>query len=692
MGVSEDKKAGDDIEKEVDRLLVELTIDEKIHIMTGNRDTISAFVLDGFKYNYRPWNAGGVKRLGIPPVKFVDGPRGVVCGRSTCFPVAMARGASWDVGLEERIGDAIGKEIRAHGGNYFGGVCINLLRHPAWGRAQETYGEDPHLLGEMGAALTRGVQRHNVMACIKHYAANSIENSRFRVDVQMDERTLREVYLPHFKRCIDEGAASVMGAYNKFRGGHCCQSSYLLRDILKDEWGFDGFTLSDFLWGVRDGIAAVNAGMDVEMPFTRKYRKRKLKKALKKGLIKEEDVDESVRRILRKVLSFTRAQDLCEYDRSQIACREHTELAREAAEKSMVLLQNRNNILPLDKAKIKKIALVGKLAEVANIGDHGSSRVRPPYVVNFIEGIKKYLGEGVQLVYDNGKNTDSAAAKAKDADAVIIVAGYRHNDEGEYIVNINNKKRIKNSPIGGDRESIALKDDDIRMINKIAKVNKNSVVALVGGSAVTVEEWKENVAAILMVWYPGMEGGTALARILFGEVNPSGKLPFTVPVDANDLPFFSYQVDEIEYGYYHGYTLFDRKNLQAAFPFGFGLSYTSFAYSNLRVETPGGGGCALVSFELENTGKVSGEEVAQLYIGFENSETERPVKLLRVFQKVYLEPGEKKKISMEVKKEDLSRYNPDTSSWETEEIAYTFWIGSSSKQEDLILRSSSIFI
>ncbi len=672
----------EEIERSAEEIVSRLTLGEKIYFMSGSFMNARYFIRDGFKYNYRPWIAGGSKRLGVPPVKFCDGPRGVVCGRSTCFPVAMARGASWDPGLEERVGEVIGREIRAHGGNYFGGVCINLLRHPAWGRAQETFGEDPYHLGEMAAALTRGVQRENVMACIKHYAGNSIENSRFRVDVRMDERTLREIYLPHFKRCIDEGAASVMSAYNKFRGIQCCHSTYLQKDILKEEWGFSGFTLSDFLWGVKDTVEAANGGMDIEMPFTRFFG-RKLKKAVRKGLVVERTIDEAVQRIIRTVLKFALAQDPRDYDKNLIACDEHRELALEAAEKSMVLLKNRDNVLPFDRSKIKKVAVIGKLAAIPNIGDHGSSRVRPPYVITILEGMKKYLGEDVQLVYNDGKNLDEAGAAARNAGAVIIVAGYRHNDEGEYIVNFNNhKKREKSSAFGGDRVNITLSKDDEKMINVVAPENKNNAVILIGGSAIVMENWKENASAILMAWYPGMEGGIATAKVLFGDVNPSGKLPFTIPINVSDLPFFDNQVDEIDYGYYHGYTLFEKQGLEAAFPFGFGLSYTTFAYNNLQVESKDG--AVTATFDLENTGKIAGEEVAQLYIGLKNSAVDRPVKLLRGFTKVILSPGEKKAVSITVKHQDLAWYNPNCKEWEVEQMDYTVHVGPSSKQDDLL--------
>ena len=325
----------------VEELIPKLSVEEKVGIMSG-QVTEQKLLDDLFlieHYNIKPYPTMAVERLGIPNVRFVDGPRGVVAGTATCFPVSMARGATFDPELEEEIGRAIGAEIRAQGGNYYGGVCINLPRNPRWGRAQECYGEDPYHMGEMGAALTRGVQSQNVMACIKHFAMNSIENARFKADVHADKRTLHEVYLPHFKRCIEEGAASVMGAYNKLYGEQASESKLLLRDILRDKWGFEGFTLSDFLWAVKDGVKAVKAGMNIEMPCFCHYNDE-LPKALEEGRIGMEDLDEAVGYILRTIFYYETRKDPMEYNADVLGCKEHIEVARRAAEESMVLLKN----------------------------------------------------------------------------------------------------------------------------------------------------------------------------------------------------------------------------------------------------------------------------------------------------------------------------------------------------------------
>ena len=333
----------------IQQLVSQMTLDEKLRQMGG-----AAKLGELMNYGTAAFRAGGCERLGIPQVKFTDGPRGVVMAGSTCFPVTMARGAAWDVDLEERIGAAIGVEARAHGANLAGSVCINLLRHPGWGRAQETYGEDPAHLGALGAALTRGIQRH-IMASVKHFAANSIENSRFWVDVRMDERTLHEVYLPHFKKCVDAGAACIMAAYNRLNGPHCCHSRALLAEILKDSWGFDGYVISDWTFGLR-GSSAATAGLDIEMPNAIFFG-HPLRNKVKSGKIPESVIDAAVTRILRQLARFdTIGGPPSEYSNEKLSCKEHTDLALEAARKSIVLLKNENSILPLDREKIKTLA------------------------------------------------------------------------------------------------------------------------------------------------------------------------------------------------------------------------------------------------------------------------------------------------------------------------------------------------
>ena len=661
-----------------DYAMQDLSLKEKIHLMSGH-GFIKELLLD-LGFGKRAYPAGGVKRLNIPEFKFTDGPRGVIIPGSTCFPVSMARAATWDVDLEEKVGDAIGREVRAHGGNLFGGICINILRHPAGGRAQETYGEDQFLLGEFGAALVRGVQKHNVMATVKHFAANNIENARFKINVEMDERTLREVYLPHFKRCIEEGCATVMSAYNKLRGEHCGHNPYLLRTILKGDWNFQGFVHSDWMFGLKDTLKGIKGGLDVEMPIARFYG-RKLIKAVKSGEVPIELIDDAAGRIIRTTLKYTNKGDNDKYSNDLIACESHIQLALRVAEESMVLLKNENSFLPLKLDNVKKIAIIGKLADLKNTGDHGSSNVKQDNVITPLQGIVDFCEKRVEIAYSEGRDEETLKEVVSNADAVVIIVGYTHSDEGEYI-------KMFGKEVGGDRDNLGLHPEDAKLINTIADFNPKIAVVLVGGSAITMEDWKFKAKAILMAWYSGMQGGNALANILFGKVNPSGKLPFTIPKDPDHLPFFDKLADEIEYGYYHGYALFEKQNIKPAFPFGFGMSYTDFEYKNLKVEMVDKQIVAKVT--VKNMGLVKGDEIVQAYIGFENSKVDRPLKLLKGFTRITLNPNEEKEVSIRIDTENLKWYNTETKKWEFENMEYSIHVGRSSKTEDLLTQNITL--
>lgn len=664
------------IQKFVDGLLGELTVDEKIGIMSG-QVTEQKLLDDLFlieHYNVKPYPTMPVERLGLPNVRFVDGPRGVVSGSATCFPVSMARGATFDRELEEEIGEVIGAEVRAVGGNYFGGVCINLPRNPRWGRAQECYGEDQYHLGEMGAALTRGIQSQNVMACIKHFALNSIENARFKADVQIDKRSLHEVYLPHFKRCIEEGAASVMGAYNKVLGEQASESSYLLRDILRDKWGFEGFTLSDFLWAVHDGVKGVKGGMNIEMPCFCHYIED-IPKALEGGRLEMADLDEAVGYILRTVLYYETRKDPQEYSEELLACEKHVAVAKRAAQESMVLLKNEGGVLPLDKKKTEKIVVLGVLGDMENIGDHGSSKVHPYYTVTPLKGLMKKMPRA-QILYNDGKDMEAARRLATDADAVVIVAGYIHSDEGEFLAD-----RSDIAEMGGDRVSMRLHQRDIDLIEGTKGLCPNTIVSIVGSSAILIDEWEKDVPAILFSFYSGMEGGTALADILFGDVCPSGKLPYTVAYHEEDYPYFDPDCTEIEYGYYHGYCKMEKEGIDVLYPFGYGLSYTTFEISQPTAEVFDG--TAKITVTVKNTGSVAGTEVVQLYVGCQGSAVDRPVKVLRDFTRVTLNPGEEQKVTLKFTKASMAYFDEAKDDFVEEDITYTAFAGNCSRQESL---------
>ncbi|TXT64701.1 MAG: Thermostable beta-glucosidase B [Promethearchaeota archaeon] len=655
------------------KILAAMTLEEKAEKMAGDDSFIHVIGML-IHYNKSPISAGNIEELGIPGIEFTDGPRGVVLNHSTCFPVSMARGATWDKELEIRIGNAIGIEAKSQGANFFGGVCINLLRHPAWGRAQETYGEDPYHLGEMGSALVQGVQQH-IMACAKHYACNSIENTRFKLNVQIDERTLREVYLPHFKKCVDTNVASIMSAYNRVNGSYCGHNEHLLRDILKKDWNFQGFVITDFVFGIRDGKKAINAGVDIEMPYQWKMKPKKIVKWVGNGEISEDLIDDAVLRILRQEIKFAKKQDPEVYNSSTIVSEEHKMLALEAAQKSIVLLKNEHHFLPLKSSSLKKIVVIGQLATMKNLGDKGSSRVYPPYVVTPLEGIQKAVGEDIEVVYDNGKNLQKVKQVCMDADAVVIVVGFTYKEEGENM-----------TFGGGDRDSLRLTEYDEHLILSLSEVFNNCIVVMEGGSAIITEKWRQNIPAILMVWYPGMEGGTALADLIFGKVNPSGKLPIVFPKNLEQLPHFDSKTKEIEYGYYHGYRLMDKEGYEPAFPFGYGLSYTTYTYKNLRLSkhkiSPEES--LEIKIDITNSGTIKGEEIAQLYIGYNNSSVDRPLRDLKGFARISLNSQETKTISLHLNPKDLSYYDSKTQKWVLEEITYSVYVGPSSQETDFL--------
>lgn len=681
---------------EIDRrardLLARLTLAEKIGMMSGDLpfwEGLSLMAAPG-GYGSRAWVAGAVPRLGIPGIRFSDGPRGIVMKGATTFPVSMARGATFDADLEERVGEVIGAELRALGGNLFAGVCINLLRHPAWGRAQETYGEDPRLLGAMGAALATGVQRH-VMACVKHFALNSMENARQVVDVAADARALHEVYLPHFRAVVESGVASVMSAYNSVNGEWAGQNRALLTDILKEEWGFAGFVMTDFIVGMRDAKKAALAGQDLEMPF-RNLFDRDLEALVERGEVPLARIDDAVLRLLRQQVRFGQGRDPARYVPAIVGCEAHRRIAREVAEKSIVLLKNEGGLLPLGPGA--RLAVIGRLAATPNTGDGGSSNTQPAYVVTPLDGLRAALGEAA-VAFDDGADLARAAAAARAADVAVVVAGYTHADEGEYIppdqlapfARLFPTPDAKHAPFadkmlhdmsgepggfspGGDRLRLTLHPRDEALIQAVAAANPRTVVAVMAGSAVIMEAWRDAVPAILMLWYPGMEGGHAFADMLLGRVNPGGRLPCTFPARAEDLPYFDRDATSIAYDLWHGYRKFDRDGSEPAFPFGFGLSYTSFAWSDLRLERTelGAGDTLAATLDVTNTGSMAGDEVIQLYVAALGSKVERAPKELKAFARVTLQPGEKKSVALRVPVADLAWR--DGAEWVVEAAEY----------------------
>jgi len=661
---------------QVKALTDEMTLKEKIYMLSGH--LTAQFQIDmiqtGRNYNVHALPAGGCKRLGVPPVLFTDGPRGVVMLNSTCFPSAVARASTFDTDVEYRVGKVIADEAIAQGANLFAGVCINAARNPRWGRTQESYGEDPYLLGEMGKALTVAVQEEGMIACVKHFALNSMEDLRFYIDVHIDDRALHEVYLPHFKKCVDAGAQCVMSAYNRYEEYHCGENKKLLTDILRREWDFDGFVMSDFVWGTYNCEHSLRAGLDCEMMFTMKYTEGNIKKCLSKGLLNIEHIDRAARNILKALIR--QEPNIKPRDKSVVACEANRAVAREAAEKGMVLLEN-NGILPLSTDR--SLIVCGNYADVVNTGDHGSSRVWDKKIVTPYQGLKAMFPNTVLAGAQDGKKEpvtvpNSVAFGAK-GDVAIVCAGFDYKTEGEYFVNTNYKLTEKPHNGGGDRMTLRLSSEEVELIKGLKKAGKKVIVCLFSGSAVLIDEWKEYAAAVIMHYYGGCEGGTALANLLSGKTNFSGKLPFTVAQKESDYPEFKYIGQHpytIDYGYYHGYTKLDKEGKTAAYPFGYGLSYTSFTVSDARVAEDADS--LTVTATVKNTGKVTGAEVVQVYVGSKGAANgdDRPVKQLKGFQRVELQPGEEKAVEITVSREEMKFWTP--SGWVLDE-AYTVYVG-----------------
>lgn len=594
-------------------------------------------------YNLRPLPLGAVPRLGIPGLLFVDGPRGCVVGRGTAFPVSMARGATWDPELEERVGAAIGVEVRAQGGTFFGGVCINLPRHPAWGRAQETYSEDPALLGALGAALARGVAPHAI-PCVKHYALNSMENARFSVDVQIDEATLHELFLPHFRQTIEAGASAVMSAYNSVNGEWAGQNAYLLTQVLREDWGFEGTVITDFIWGMRDGTAALRAGLDVEAPFAQQ-RAAHLAADLASGAASWADVERAGLRTLATQLRHHAGRSAEAPGPEVVAGPEHRALAREVASRAMVLLRNEPvdgvPVLPLDASTLRRVAVLGRLADVPATGDHGSSDVRAPEVVTPLAGLRAALPDGV-VEHVAEADPESAARRAADADVAVVVVGYTAEDEGEFVGNdiLTRPELVALYPepaddaeralqgrmfgsaeeglsmaggetAGGDRADLRLRPEDVALVRAVAAANPRTVVAVVTAGTVLMEEWRRDVPGLVLMWYAGMAGGHALADVLLGRVDAGGRLPFVVPTSEDHLPPFDRDATVAHYDRWFGQRRLAHLGVEAAYPLGFGLSYARVRTE--LVDARRDGDRATVTARVTNDAGRDGRHVVQVY-------------------------------------------------------------------------------
>ncbi|MET7394921.1 glycoside hydrolase family 3 C-terminal domain-containing protein [Dactylosporangium sp. NPDC005572] len=646
-------------------LLAELTLEEKASLCLGSS----------------VWQTAPVPRLGVPAVMVADGPHGMrrqpdadhagISGSlpATCFPTASALGSSWNPDLVRRVGAAIGAEARAQGVAVVLGPGINIKRSPLCGRNFEYFSEDPLLSGVLGAAHVSGIQSQGVGASVKHFAVNNQETDRLRVSADVDERTMREIYLPAFERVVTEaGPWTVMCAYNRINGVHASQHHWLLTDVLRGEWGFDGLVVSD--WGaVHDRIAALRAGLDLEMPPRLGVSDRAIVTAVRDGELDEAVLDRAVLRVLNLV---ARAADpvAATFDADS-----HHRLARAAAAECAVLLKNDHTMLPLQPAAGQTIAVIGELARTPRFQGAGSSQVNPTRVEVALDEIRAAASPGVEVAFAAGydlSNTardDGLAAEAAElarrADTVVVFLGLPAADESE----------------GLDRTHVDLPAGQTGLLAQLAQANPNIVVVLVNGSVVRLDGWQQHSRAILECWLSGQAAGGAVADLLFGIANPSGRLAETIPLRLEDTPSylnFPGEAGHVRYGegVFVGYRGYDAVGRDVSYPFGHGLSYTTFAYSDLHTAVTGDASIT-VSCTVRNTGHRAGHEVVQLYVGDPQAQVARPVRELKGFAKVYLESGASRTLTFHLSRRDLSYWA--RSGWVLEGGTFELAIGASSR-------------
>jgi beta-glucosidase len=678
--------ASQGVEARVEDLLSRLTLEEKISLVHGDSKFTTA----------------AIPRLGIPRRWMSDGPHGVredvgpdtwaASGHtddfSTYLPPLIGVAATWNPEDARAMGEVIGEEARRRGKDIMLGPGVNMQRTPLCGRSFEYMGEDPWLTGRMAVAYIQGVQSKNVASCVKHFAANNQETHRTSVNVQMDERTLREIYLPAFKAAVQEGGAwCVMGAYNQFRGTHCCENAYLLNNVLKGEWGFTGMVISDW-GGVHDTDEAVRNGLDLEMgteiinSYSEFYLADDFLKGIRSGKYPIALLDDKVRRNLR-VMIATHVLD--ERAPGSLNTVSHQMTARKLAEEGIVLLKNAGAVLPLNVTSLHTIAVIGENATRKQAHGGDSSAIKAFYEVTPLEGIVTRCGKDANVLFSQGYREgakpeeastliDRAVQAASTADVAIIVGGLNH------------EKGFDSE--GADRHDLKLPFGQDDLIRRVAQANPHTVVVLVSGSPVEMSGWIDQTPAVVEAWYGGMEGGNALARVLCGDVNPSGKLPCTFPQRLEDTPtevFHSYPgvKDQETYteGLLIGYRYYDTKKVEPLFPFGHGLSYTQFTYSPATV-VPGNGAdnvVAMVECEVKNTGSRDGAEVVQVYVHPDAPGLPRPEKELKGFRKIMLKAGESQRVRIPLERGAFAYYDPSKSGWVAEKGRYAVMVGSSSR-------------
>lgn len=619
------------------------------------------------------WQTADDPELGIPGLHVNDGPHGVGWHNATCFPVTVAMAASWDEDLVYRIGQAIGREFRAKGKTQGLAPTVDVIRDPRSGRNPESPGEDPYLAARFGAAFVRGLQSTSCIATAKHFELNTRQRARHSIRPTVDDRTLFELYSPPFRTLIQEtGVWSIMNAYNFVNGVRAAHNRHLMTDILRDRWGYFYYVISD--WGsVHDAELALEAGTDLEMASG--FFPAEIPGLLASGRLKMATLDTAVRRVLRTKLvsGLIDGQPLA--DLAHLDSEAHRRLAREAAQKSIVLLKNEGRVLPIDTSRILSVAVVGPSADVARLDGVGSSSVSPYYSVTPLAGIMTHAGprfavrhaRGCDIQSDDTSGFAEAMALAEKSDMVVFVGGLDETMEGE------ERDRVT--------ESIALPGVQCALIEALAGVNDKLVVVLEGGGAIGVNACLDSMMALVYAFYPGQEGGNAIADVLFGDVNPSGKLPYTIPKTDAQLPEWGLDhTKDLTAG--RGYRWFDAQGLTPEFPFGHGLSYTTFKYSAIRVEPVAAelGQDITLSVDVTNTGTRAGDEIVQLYVRDEPvSQPEAPKELKR-FARIHLPAGATQTVDFTIGAEDLAHFDPEAGAWVTQPGMKVALVGISSRR------------
>ena len=663
---------------EVKELISKLSMDEKFALLTGKDN----------------WNTVAVERLGIPSISVADGPHGLrkiepgVDGKlftvkAFCFPNAAALAATWNLKLVREIGKALGEECGAMGVDVLLGPGTNIKRTPLCGRNFEYYAEDPLLAGELAAAYIEGVQSEGAGTSLKHFAANNQEYNRLHISSEVDIRALREIYLKPFEIAIKKSQPmTVMCAYNRLNGVYCSENGFLLDDVLRKEWGFEGIVVSD--WGaVHDRVNSLKATLELEMPFNANSA-GKLKEAYENGKITDTEINAALERLLNIVFKISKNR---EKRAGAFNLSKHHQLAKEVALEAITLLKNENGALPITKEKIKKLAIIGEFAKEPVIQGGGAAYVQTNTVDSTLDGILEIAGKEIEVEYVptyNIRNTsvnriNKAMEAASNADMALVFVGNRHDIECETY----------------DRGAITLSSELESIILSISSQNPNTVVIVQAGSAVDMSGWIDKVRAVVFAWYTGQAGGGALAEILFGLSNPSGKIAETFPVRLEETPAYGTYPGNGYASWYAegimvGYRYYDTYHKEVLFPFGFGLSYTTFEYSDLCVspESASEKEAVTVSFKVKNTGGMPGKEITQLYIRDKVCKVLRPDKELKAFAKIDLLPGEEKKVQLKLTRDAFAYFNVSLNAWHVESGKFEILIGSSSR--DIRLKGNVI--